>query len=56
MVAGEAVQTAVIAIRARLTVQDLADKLFPYPTMVEELKLAAQTFTKDMKQLSCCTG
>jgi hypothetical protein len=40
----------------RMTVQDLADQLFPYLTMVEGLKLAAQTFTKDVKQLSCCAG
>ena len=54
--AGEIIQTAAIAIRARMTVQDLADQLFPYLTMVEGLKLCAQTFTKDVKQLSCCAG
>ncbi|WP_454728062.1 MULTISPECIES: mercury(II) reductase [Cupriavidus] len=54
--AGEIIQTAAIAIRARMTVQDLADQLFPYLTMVEGLKLAAQTFSKDVKQLSCCAG
>jgi mercuric reductase len=54
--AGELIQTATIAIRARMTVQDLADQLFPYLTMVEGLKLAAQTFSKDVKQLSCCAG
>ena len=54
--AGEIIQTAVIAIRARMTVQDLADQLFPYLTMVEGLKLCAQTFFKDVKQLSCCAG
>ncbi len=54
--AGELIQTAVLAIRARMTVQDLADQLFPYLTMVEGLKLCAQTFTKDVKQLSCCAG
>ena len=54
--AGEIIQTAAIAIRARMTVQELADQLFPYLTMVEGLKLAAQTFTKDVKQLSCCAG
>nr|CAB65705.1 MerA protein [Xanthomonas campestris] len=54
--AGELIQSAVIAIRARMTVQELADQLFPYLTMVEGLKLAAQTFTKDVKQLSCCAG
>ena len=54
--AGELIQTAAIALRARMTVDDLADQLFPYLTMVEGLKLAAQTFKKDVKQLSCCAG
>ena len=39
-----------------MSVHDLANQLFPYLTMVEALKLAAQTFTKDVKQLSCCAG
>ena len=54
--AGELIQTAVMAIRARMTVNDIANELFPYLTMVEGLKLCAQTFTKDVKQLSCCAG
>ena len=54
--AGEIIQVAALAIRARMTVHDLADQLFPYLTMVEGLKLAAQTFTKDVRQLSCCAG
>ena len=54
--AGELIQTAVLAIRNRMTVQELADQLFPYLTMVEGLKLAAQAFSKDVKQLSCCAG
>ena len=49
------VQSA-LAIRAQMTVQELGDQLFPYLTMVEGLKLAAQTFSKDVKQLSCCAG
>jgi mercuric reductase len=53
---GEVIQTAALAIRHRLTVKDLAEQLFPYLTMVEGLKLCAQTFTKDVKQLSCCAG
>ncbi|MBZ9539627.1 mercury(II) reductase [Modicisalibacter tunisiensis] len=52
--AGELIQTAVMALRARMTVQDIGDELFPYLTMVEGLKLCAQTFTKDVRQLSCC--
>ncbi len=54
--AGELIQTAALAIRARMTAQDLADQLFPYLTMVEGLKLAAQTFSKDVSQLSCCAA
>ncbi len=54
--AGELIQTTALAIRNRMTVQELADQLFPYLTMVEGLKLAAQTFNKDVKQLSCCAG
>ena len=54
--AGEIIQTATLAIRARMTVNELADQLFPYLTMAEGLKLAAQTFARDVTQLSCCAG
>ncbi len=53
---GEIIQSAALAIRNRMTVADLAGQLFPYLTMVEGLKLCAQTFTKDVKALSCCAG
>jgi mercuric reductase len=54
--AGELIQTAAIALRAGMTAAELADQLFPYLTMVEGLKLCAQTFSKDVSQLSCCAG
>ncbi len=54
--AGEIIQSAALAICNRMTVSDLADQLFPYLTMVEGLKLCAQTFHKDVGQLSCCAG
>jgi mercuric reductase len=53
---GEIIQTAALAIRNRMTIEDLANQLFPYLTMVEGLKLTAQTFNMDVKQLSCCAG
>jgi len=53
---GEIIQTAALAIRNRMTIQELADQLFPYLTMVEGLKLTAQIFNQDVKQLSCCAG
>jgi len=54
--AGELIQTAALAIHNAMTVNNLAGQLFPYLTMVEGLKLCAQTFIKDVKQLSCCAG
>jgi len=54
--AGELIQTAAIAIRAKMTIAELSAQLFPYLTMVEGLKLCAQAFTKDVKQLSCCAA
>ena len=54
--AGELIQTAALAIHARMSVEELADQLFPYLTMVEGIKLAAQTFSKDVSMLSCCAG
>lgn len=54
--AGDVIQTAALAIRHQMTIDQLAKQLFPYLTMVEGLKLCAQTFRKDIKQLSCCAG
>ena len=52
----DSIQTAALAIRHGLTVDDLADMIFPYLTTVEGLKLAALSFTKDVAKLSCCAG
>jgi mercuric reductase len=54
--AGDSIQTAVLAIKHGLTVNDLADTTFPYLTTVEGLKLAALGFSKDVAKLSCCAG
>jgi mercury(II) reductase len=52
----DSIQTATLAIRQGLAVDDLADMIFPYPTTVEGLKLAALSFGKDVAKLSCCAG
>jgi mercuric reductase len=52
----DSIQTATLAIRQALTVDDLADTIFPYLTTVEGLKLAALAFDKDVAKLSCCAG
>jgi hypothetical protein len=50
----DGIQTAALSIRQSLTVDDLADTIFPYLTTVERLKLAALGFAKDTAKLSCC--
>ncbi len=45
-----------MALKVGFTVKDLAETIFPYLTTVEGLKLAAQTFEKDVAMLSCCAG
>ncbi|HNP51288.1 MAG TPA: mercury(II) reductase [Nitrosomonas nitrosa] len=54
--AGDIIQTVVMALKGNLTTRELGDTIFPYLTAVEGLKLAAQSFDKDVKKLSCCAG
>jgi mercuric reductase len=54
--AGEMIQEPTLAIRHGLTIDDLAGAFHPYLTLAEGIKLAAQTFTKDVKKLSCCAS
>ncbi len=52
----DSIQTAVLAIRHGMTYRQLAETIFPYLTTVEGLKLAALSFEKDVKALSCCAS
>jgi mercuric reductase len=52
----DSIQTAALAIKQGMSYVELADTIFPYLTTVEGLKLAAQTFDKDVSRLSCCAG
>jgi len=52
----DSVQTLAMALKAGMTAQALGETIFPYLTTVEGLKLAAQTFDKDVATLSCCAG
>jgi mercuric reductase len=54
--AGEMIQTAVLAIRFGITVQQLRETMFPYLTNAEALKLAVLGLEKDVSLLSCCAG
>lgn len=54
--AGDVIAAAGYALAGHLTVQQIADHWTPYLTMAEALKLAAQTFTRDISMLSCCAS
>lgn len=54
--AGEVIQTATLAVKFGIRLNDLVDTLFPYLTQVEGLKLAALSFSKDIAKLSCCAA
>jgi mercuric reductase len=53
---GEMVTEPALAIRFGLTIDDLASSLHPYLTLSEGIKLAAQTFDRDVAKLSCCAA
>ena len=52
----DSIQTAAMAIKVGMTVEQLGETIFPYLTTVEGLKLTALAFSKDVKLLSCCAG
>lgn len=52
----DSIQAAVLAIKFGMTTRELGETIFPYLTTVEGLKLAAQSFGKDVAKLSCCAG
>jgi mercuric reductase len=53
---GELLFAATLAIKANLTIEDLASTWAPYLTMNEGFKLAAQSFSKNVAELSCCAS
>lgn len=52
----DSIQTLAMALKFGMTAQALGATIFPYLTTVEGLKLAAQTFDKDVTKLSCCAS
>lgn len=52
--AGDIIQQAAMAIRFGIRVDEIASMLHPYLTSAEALKLACQSFDKDIAKLSCC--
>lgn len=52
----DSAQTLAMALKFGMTTKALGETIFPYLTTVEGLRLAAQTFDKDVAMLSCCAG
>ena len=50
----ETIQQASVYLQNGYNIQQIGEEIGVYPTMAEGLKLAAQTFTKDISKLSCC--
>ncbi|MCH7677244.1 FAD-dependent oxidoreductase, partial [candidate division KSB1 bacterium] len=54
--AGEMIAELALAVQFGLTIENLTSVFHPYLTLSEGIKLAAQTFDKDVAKLSCCAG
>jgi mercuric reductase len=54
--AGEMITEPVLAIKYGLTIEDLTATFHPYLTLSEGIKIAAQTFDRDVTKLSCCAA
>lgn len=54
--AGDLIMEPALAIRFGIGVSELASAFHPYLTQIEGIKLAAQSFTKDVAKLSCCAA
>jgi len=54
--AGEMITEPALAIKHGLTIDQIASAFHPYLTLSEGIKLAAQTFTRDVATLSCCAA
>jgi mercuric reductase len=54
--AGEMITEPALAIKFGLTIEDVTSAFHPYLTLSEGIKLAAQTFDRDVAKLSCCAA
>lgn len=54
--AGEMIVEPTLAIKFGLSIEDITSTFHPYLTLSEGIKLAAQTFDKDVSKLSCCAA
>lgn len=50
----ELINEAALAVRMRVSIEEMANTLHVYPSMGEGLRLCAQGFSRDIRKLSCC--
>lgn len=53
-IAADMIHEAVLAVKFRLTIDDVIDTVHVFPTMSEAIKLVATSFKQDVSKLSCC--
>jgi len=53
--ASEIIHECTLAVKFKLTIDDLIDTVHVFPTLSELVKLTAQSFYKDISKLSCCS-
>jgi len=52
--AADLIHEGVLAVKNRLTIDDIIDTVHVFPTLSESIKLAAQSFYVDVGKMSCC--
>jgi mercuric reductase len=52
--AADLIHEAVLAVKFGLTIDDIIDTVHVFPTMSEGIKLAAQSFVRDISVMTCC--
>jgi mercuric reductase len=52
--AADLIQEGVLAVKYKLTIDDIIDTVHVFPTLSEGIKLAAQSYYRDVGSLSCC--
>ena len=53
-IAADMIHEAVMAVKYRLTIDDIIDTVHVFPTMSEAIKLVGTSFKQDICKLSCC--
>ncbi len=52
--AADLIHEAALAVKFKLTIDDIVDTVHVFPTMSEAIKRVAQSFKRDITKMSCC--